>query len=82
MPITNGDAFRRLKTLCRGATQREAAAKLGISVQYLRDILHKRRPLSDQMLKKVGLKRVVTVTLEERLSRAGSDGGGTATPPA
>lgn len=43
-------------------SQRHAAAKLGISQQYLTDILHGRRDFSDRILQAVGLQRVIIVT--------------------
>lgn len=39
--------------------QKRAAAKLGISPVYFGDMLHGRRDISDRMLAKVGLKRIV-----------------------
>lgn len=41
-------------------TQREAAVVFGISAAYLSDILNERRDVSETMLAKLGLKRVVT----------------------
>ncbi len=40
-------------------TQRQAAAALGISPTYLGDILNERRDVSDTVLSKLGLKRIV-----------------------
>ncbi len=40
-------------------TQRQAAAALGISATYLGDILNERRDVSDTVLAKLGLKRIV-----------------------
>ncbi len=40
-------------------TQRQAAAALGISQAYLSDILNERRDVSETVLEKLGLKRIV-----------------------
>lgn len=49
-----------LKAYCdRWQTQREAAARLGISPAYLSDLLNNRRDLTDGILAKIGLKRIV-----------------------
>ena len=39
----------------RAGNQKEAAKELGISPQYLNDLLKGRRPFSDKMLEKLGL---------------------------
>lgn len=53
-------ALERLqKFVARYPNQREAAEALGISQPYLSDLMNSRRDLSDQMLLKLGLKRVV-----------------------
>ena len=50
-------ALRRLvKTL---GTQRAAAAGLGISVNYMSDLINGRRDCSDRILAKLQLKRVI-----------------------
>ena len=41
-------------------SQRALAEQLGISDAYLSDILHQRRPLSDEFLAKIDLERIVT----------------------
>ncbi len=40
-------------------TQTAAAEALGVSVPYFNDMLHMRRDISDNMLAKLGLRRVV-----------------------
>lgn len=42
-------------------TNREAAAALGISAQYLGDMLRGQRKVSNGVLAKLGLERVVTI---------------------
>lgn len=46
-------------------TQSEAAESLGISPAYLRDLLRARRDISENMLSKLGLKRVITIVKEK-----------------
>ena len=40
-------------------TQAQAAAALNIQPSYMNDLIHARRDISDGILKKLGLKRVV-----------------------
>ena len=47
------------KQVRRAGTQKDAATALGISPQYLNDLLQGRRDASDNILEKLGLKRVV-----------------------
>ena len=50
----------RLIALERGLGTRKAlAAKLGIGPSYLSDIIHGRRDVSDRLLLKLGLQRIV-----------------------
>ncbi len=42
-------------------TQWAAAEALGIKPSYLSDLLHGRRDISDKMLDRLGLQRVITV---------------------
>ena len=52
-----------LDFVARFDTQREAADALGISKQYLSDMLiNYNRGLSDRMLNKLGLRRVIVAT--------------------
>jgi plasmid maintenance system antidote protein VapI len=54
------DAQRELhQFVARYPTQLLAAQALGISPAYLSDLLHGRRDISDQLLAKLGLKRIV-----------------------
>jgi plasmid maintenance system antidote protein VapI len=50
---------RLVKTL---GTQRAAAAGLGISVNYMSDLINGRRDCSDRILAKLQLKRVIVTT--------------------
>ena len=53
-------AGRRLRALlAQHGTQQEAASALGISQQYLSDLLLGRRTFSEAMLAKLGLRRTV-----------------------
>lgn len=55
-------SMRRLRAFVkRHNTQKDAAAALGISPQYLGDLLTERRDFSDTVLQKLGLraKRIV-----------------------
>lgn len=40
--------------------QRDAAKALGISQQYLSDVLSGARPVSDRLLRRLGLRKVIT----------------------
>lgn len=42
-----------------GKSQVETANSIGYSVQYLGDVLHGRRPVSEEMARRIGLRRVV-----------------------
>jgi len=42
----------------RTGTQRDAALVLGVSQQFLNDMLHDKRGISDKILTQLGLKRV------------------------
>jgi hypothetical protein len=54
------DVIRELEKQVRKAgSQKEAAEALGISAQYLNDLLQGRRGASDNVLEKLGLKRIV-----------------------
>lgn len=54
------DAIDELeKHVKRAGNQRNAALALGISAQYLNDLLQGRRAPSDVILEKLGLKRVI-----------------------
>lgn len=53
---------KKLSAYLRGKSQRKAAQELGISPQYLNDIVLKRRSIwAPAILKKFGFKRVVTI---------------------
>jgi hypothetical protein len=47
------------KYVLKAGNQKKAAAELGISAQYLCDLLAGRREPSDQMLEKLGLRRAI-----------------------
>lgn len=52
------NVIRILERLVRRAgSQKEAAIELGISPQYLNDLLQGRREFSDNLLEKLGLER-------------------------
>jgi transcriptional regulator with XRE-family HTH domain len=54
------DVIRELEKQVRKAgSQKEAADALGISAQYLNDLLRGRREASGNVLEKLGLKRIV-----------------------
>ena len=56
------DALGELKRyVARYPTHTEAAVALGISKQYLSDMLNDRRDLSDGILEKLGLRRVTAI---------------------
>lgn len=47
------------KHVRKSGSQKASAASLGISTQYLNDLLRGRREASDNVLSKMGLRRVV-----------------------
>lgn len=49
-----------LKCMCSGSGQKAAAKRLGISPQYLNDIIRKRREPGDKVLKALKLKKVIS----------------------
>jgi len=54
------DAIKELqKHVKKAGSQKEAAANLGISTQYLNDLLRGRREASETILEKLGLRRVI-----------------------
>ena len=55
------NALERLEAFVTdsGGMQRHAAAKLGITPQYLCDLLNGRRTFSERILAKLGLRRAV-----------------------
>ena len=56
--------MKRLET----ASYRELARELGFSAAYLNEVVHKRRPPSDNLAEALGLERIVTY----RKKRSGS----------
>jgi len=48
-----------LKQVKRAGSQQAAAAALGISAQYLNDLLRGRRDASEAILDKLGLRRII-----------------------
>lgn len=60
--MNNIDVVNLIKEQVRlcGYSQKTMAFNLGISPQYLSDILHYRRELSDRVLRSLGLARQVT----------------------
>lgn len=56
------DLLRKLKQFCKGKSQAQAGRELGISQQYLNDILLGYRPIAaPPILRKFGLKKVVEI---------------------
>ena len=48
-----------LKRAVSESSQKEFADRMRLTPQYIKDVLHRRRPVSGQMAKKLGYKRVV-----------------------
>lgn len=53
-------AILKKRVAALGSTQASVAAALAISPAYLCDVMQGRRGLSDKVLKKLGIERVVT----------------------
>lgn len=49
-----------LQFYCKDKTQKQAAAELGISAQYLSDVLNGHRPMSEKLASKLGWEKIVT----------------------
>ena len=54
------DPIALIKDRCNGAEQKQIADELGISPQYLNDMLQGRREAGPKVLKALGLVEVVT----------------------
>lgn len=54
------DPTTLIRNRLNGKTQTALAAELGITLQYLNDILHNRRAAGPQVLRALGLERVVS----------------------
>ena len=64
MNISESEALEHISTLCAYSTQKEVAMKMGVSPQYLNDVLYKRRNLAgmdNHALAAVGLRKQVIV---------------------
>ena len=58
--MTHTELVKQIKTVvAQCATQAEAAEKLGVSAQYLGDVLAKRRAPGPKMLKRLKVRKVV-----------------------
>lgn len=71
MKITHAKALAHIAMLCAQSSQKEVAKKMGVSPQYLCDLLYNRRNLAgvdNHALAAVGLRKQVTVEwdLEEK----------------
>lgn len=59
MPMTRADVIERLKAvLAKADSQKGAADALGVSPQYLNDVIHKRRKPGKKLLRALKLKAV------------------------
>lgn len=67
--LSLGSGFRELEPIdirnhlaacCQRTTQKRVAIALGVSPQYLCDIIKGRREISEQVAEKLGFERVVT----------------------
>ena len=54
------DVVRMLERRCNGRSQRDVAAELGVSEQYLSDVLRGRTDPGPMILEGLGVERVVT----------------------
>ena len=48
-----------LKQMLGESSQKDVAKRLRLTPQYVNDVLHKRRPISAELAKKLGYKRVI-----------------------
>lgn len=60
MRLTNEQMREVLAAFCKkNKTQAAAAVKLGISQQYISDMLHQKRDISQEVAEKLGFRRIV-----------------------
>ncbi len=65
------DALDRLRTfVAKYPTQREAADALGVSKQYLTQMLARVDPISDRILHQLGLRKTIIATTKRRRAAA------------
>lgn len=64
------DPIRLLRESLDGRSQSEMARKIGVSPQYLHDVLNERRGPGDKILTYLGIEKVVTYR-----KRKGNGGG-------
>lgn len=57
--MKNHDPRTLIRAMINGRTQAEVAVKLGVTTQYLSDILHNRREPGPTVLKALKLRKVV-----------------------
>lgn len=62
------DPIRILRESLGAESQAEVARKIGISPQYLHDVLNERRGPGDKILDYLGLERVVTFRRKRRVN--------------
>ena len=55
--LTEADIVERLRALCAGRLARDVAAELGVSPQYLTDVVHGRRPPAEKIASALGYDR-------------------------
>lgn len=56
---------RFIAAVLEAGGQAKFAGKLGMSATYVNDMVHKRRPLSDHVLRLIGIERITTVVYRE-----------------
>lgn len=55
-----------LKQIYNAGGQRAFARKVGFTPSYINDMVHKRRPIADQVLALIGIEKVVTYSMTYR----------------
>jgi plasmid maintenance system antidote protein VapI len=66
MKILSEDRIRQeLIDSCKGKTQKERAAELGLSQQYLTDLIHGKRQISDTIAELLGYNRHIVFIEKE-----------------
>ena len=57
--FTESIVLNHLRSEIGASSQKEVAKRLRLTPQYVNDVLHKRRPISAELAKKLGYKRVI-----------------------
>lgn len=63
--LSSHELLDLITSMVEASSQRRVASDLGVSPSWLGDVLHGRRPVSEAMARKLGLRRVVVFVVED-----------------